>query len=75
MNLGRVGLGEIIELLYLSSNVTMLNKPPLLLVFRFVSLTGLLRLTEFVLLAWVPILKLQLAAGCPWPSQTALQEV
>lgn len=37
MDLDRVGQGEIIELLYLSSNVTMLNKPPLLLLFRFVS--------------------------------------
>lgn len=74
MDLRRVGQGEIIELLYLYSNVTMLNKPPLLLLFRFVSLTGLLRLTEFVLLAWALIRKLQLAAECPWPSQTALQE-
>lgn len=58
MDLGQGGAGGITELLYLSSNVTMLNKPPLLLVFSVISLTGLLRLFEFVLLASALILKL-----------------
>lgn len=57
MNLGPGRAGNT-EPLNLSSNVTMLNKPPLLLVFSVVSLTGLLRLTESVVLAWAPILKL-----------------